>query len=330
MKQIIFIIVVLLLNLSMTVAQDETLPIWPNHYYAPYVYMAGYPSYFLAKTAETTGIRYFTLGFILDGPHECEAAWAGSIPLKNQNFLGPDLQNLRQMGGDVIISFGGAAGTELAQACPDVDSLVAQYQAVIDAYQVARLDFDIEGSEMTDTPSIERRSQALAALQALMPLDISFTLPVLPTGLTDEGLNILQSAIDAGVEVAVVNIMTMNFGDSFPPDKMGENTLQAATSLFEQLKSLYPTKSDDELWGMIGLTPMIGMNDVSPEVFAEADAQMVTAFAQEKGIASLAMWSLDRDKECVSGTRAISNKCSGVLQEPFAYSMIFNAFTDKD
>jgi chitinase len=111
---------------------------------------------------------------------------------------------------------------------------------------------------------------------------------------------------------------------------MGDNTIQSANSLFKQLKLLYPDKTDEELWGMIGLTPMIGLNDVHPEVFTLEDAEAVTAFARENRIRRIAMWSLGRDQECVSQQKIISDRCSGMVQEPFAYSAIFNQLTGSE
>ncbi len=323
MNKTALLIVILFFMTGGVGAQETTLPNWPDQYYAPYAYGGILP---LAATAKTTGIRYFTLAFMLAGD-QCQAAWNGASLIKNVPHLPADLEQLRELGGDVLISFGGWGGDELAQVCTDVESLTEQYQSVIDAYQVTHLDFDIEGNDIHDPESIERRSQALAALQSRADILISFTLPVLPTGLTDEGLAVLQSALNHGVEIEVVNIMTMNFGDSFPPDKMGENSIQAAESLFEQLQGLYPQKTESELWNMIGLTPMIGLNDVHPEVFTLEDAQTVTDFAREKGIQRIAMWSVGRDKECIGGQRIVSDRCSGVLQEPLAYSSIFNQLT---
>src|SRR5690606_2177829 len=125
---------------------------------------------------------------------------------------------------------------------------------------VTRLDFDIEGNDIRDEASIERRSEAIALLQAERELFVSYTLPVLPTGLTEEGIAVLESAIEHGVNIDVVNIMTMNFGDSYS-GTMGEKNIQAAQSLYAQLEALYPEKSEEELWLMIGLTPMAGLND---------------------------------------------------------------------
>lgn len=308
---------------------------WPRQYYAPYVYMGGYPSYFLAQVQAAEGINYFTLGFVLNGVDQCRATWAGSAPVEMNNFLKTDLEKLQAAGGDVIISFGGAGGDELAMTCPDVESLQAAYQGVVDLYHVTHLDFDIEGNEIGDAVSIERRSQALAAMQAQaieagQPLSISFTLPVEPTGLTEDGLAVLQSAVDNGVDVSVVNIMTMNFGEAFPIDQMGQNTIDAATSLHDQLKVLYPDRDDATLWGMIGVTPMIGVNDRSTQVFTVDDAQSVVDFAQENGMRLISMWALDRDESCVSNVAVAANNCSGVVQSPMDFSAIFNAFTTTE
>ena len=71
-------------------AQDE-IPandvVWPEQYYAPYMDMGRYPTINLTKTAETTGIKYFTLAFVLTGHKNCKAAWYGVSNLKNPFLL---------------------------------------------------------------------------------------------------------------------------------------------------------------------------------------------------------------------------------------------------
>jgi hypothetical protein len=324
MRKILLSLLCLALLAVSSVYADESR--FPKTYFAPYV--SRYPAAALTKLAEDTGIRYFTLAFILNGG-KCSARWNGSTPL-DMPFLHKDLEGLRAMGGDIIVSFGGYAGVELAEACTDVEALTAQYQAVIDLYDLTHVDFDIEGARMRNLEEVERRSKAIAALQpAGEDLVISYTLPVAPDGLTEEGIQVLQSAIDHGIEVDVVNVMTMNFGWDSAPEQMGEHTIMAAESLFEQLKALYPEKTDEELWGMIGLTPMIGLNDVHPEIFTLEDAQQITDFAIEKGIRMIAMWSLDRDQTCISRVKIVDSKCSGIDQQPFDFAKIFNTLTPE-
>lgn len=58
-------------------------------------------------------------------------------------------------------------------------------------------------------------------------------------------------------------------------------------------------------WGVpyssIELTPMIGGNDITREVFKLSDVQVVTQFARASGLAGLHLWSLDRDTDCPPG-----------------------------
>ena len=48
-------------------------------------------------------------------------------------------------------------------------------------------------------------------------LQVSFTLPVLPSGLTPDGVALLNGAAQAGVQVAAVNVMAMDYGDGPAP-----------------------------------------------------------------------------------------------------------------
>jgi hypothetical protein len=74
---------------------------------------------------------------------------------------------------------------------------------------------------------------------------------------------------------------------------------------------------------MVGITPMIGQNDVTDEVFTLSDAVQVAAFAAQEGIGRLSMWSVTRDQQCVQGIVDYdSNICSGVLQSSWAFSQV--------
>ena len=78
------------------------------------------------------------------------------------------------------------------------------------------VDFDIEGSALADIVTNRRRNRVLAQLQRNNPdVLLSFTLPVMPSGLTDIGLNMLQDAQSAGVRIDAVNIMVGTLFDTF-------------------------------------------------------------------------------------------------------------------
>lgn len=305
-----------------------TNPGFPNQVFAPYVDVLLYPPFDLTDAVTITDSKYFTMAFIVSDASG-KASWGGVIPLEDEHML-QEVYNLRGMGGDVVISFGGANGTELALAIDDIDTLKAEYQAVIDMYQVTWVDFDIEGFAVADKPSIDRRNQAIAGLQADNPdLTIAFCLPVLPSGLTADGLYVLQNAVSHGVRIDMVNIMAMDYGDWAAPNpdgQMGQYAIDAADSLFGKLQTIYPDKSDNELWAMVGVTPMIGQNDVISEVFYLSDAQQLLTYAQQRNIGMLSMWSLSRDNGSAGICNHASPTYSCLEQESFAFTNILKAF----
>jgi hypothetical protein len=317
--------------------QRAGLAAWPTQYSAPYVDMALYPMYDLATVAKTQGIKFFTLAFIT-ADSQSRPAWGGfaEYVVGNSEWdtkMKSQIDGVRESGGDVMVSFGGASNRELAEVITDVSLLKAAYQKVIDAYQLTHIDFDIEGAAQRDFASVDRRSQAIAALQrdaaaAGRTLDVWYTLPVLPTGLTADGLYSIQSALRFGVDITGVNIMAMDYGDSAAPNpqgRMGDYAIQAGTSLFNQLKSLYgSTKTDAQLWKMVGITPMIGMNDVQTEIFDQQEARELVAWANQRGIGRLSNWSLNRDKQNPNGSiNYVELTSSSVSQTPFEFALIF-------
>ncbi|MGO9109716.1 MAG: cellulose binding domain-containing protein [Thermoguttaceae bacterium] len=328
-------------TVSMTVVAPTTASNWPSHVFAPYVDMTLYPTYNLVTAMQTAGIKYFTLAFITADSNNAPA-WGGysTYEVNGGSFdqsIRAQISQVRRLGGDVSVSFGGAAGLELAQAITNVNTLTAAYQQVITAYGLTHIDFDIEGAAVADTASIDRRSQAIAALQQAATasgktLYVSFTLPVLPTGLDADGLYVLQSALKYGVKISTVNIMTMDFGDSTAPNpagQMGTYAIDSAQSTHTQLQSLYgTTQTSSRLWEMIGVTPMIGVNDQSDEVFGFSDASQLLAFAQSVGMGEIGIWSLARDKQDPAGALTYAEPTSSSLvQSPYEFSDIFNAFT---
>jgi len=286
--------------------------------FAPYLDMSGNNN--LAQISQQSGIKDFTLAFIV-GDGGCGASWFGNLPVSQENNFRSLIDSLRSAGGDVIISFGGAAGTELAGTCTSVSNIQSQYQAVIDKYNVRKLDFDIEGAGSTDTAAIDRRNQALAGLQAANSgLVISYTLPVSPGGLIQSGLNLLQNAKSHGVNVAVVNIMAMDYGSGPNPYAMGQNAIDAANATISQLQSI-------GLNAKVGITPMIGLNDSSPEVFTVSDAQKVVNYAKaNSNIGRLSFWCVSRDQSCSGNAAQVSEACSGIVQNPWDFAHAFEPF----
>ncbi|CAM5374987.1 hypothetical protein SALBM135S_04110 [Streptomyces alboniger] len=292
--------------------------------FAPFVDTSLAPAYDLVGTAEKTGVKEFNLAFITSGGG-CEPLWGGTTGLGDDK-VAAQIEALRAKGGDVRVSFGGAAGSELGLKCDSADALAEAYGKVVDAYGLTKVDFDIEGAALPDTAANTRRARAIAALQKDHPgLDVSFTLPVMPEGLTQPGVDLVADAEKNGVEIAAVNIMAMDYGPSYSGD-MGEYAIQAATATQKQLKSVLGL-SDEAAWKAVAVTPMIGVNDVATEVFRPDDATELVRFAESKGIGWLSMWSSTRDKACEGGgSGSAQPTCSSIAQQPLDFTRAFAAY----
>lgn len=292
--------------------------------FAPFVDTSLTPAYDLLDTAEKTGVKEFNLAFITSGGG-CDPLWGGTTGLGDDK-VAAQIGDLRAKGGDVRVSFGGAAGSELGLKCDSADALAKAYGKVVDAYELTKVDFDIEGAALPDTAANTRRSQAIAQLQKEHPdLNVSFTLPVMPEGLTQPGVDLLANAKENGVQVDAVNIMAMDYGPSYSGD-MGEYAIQAATATQKQIKTALGL-SDEAAWQAVAVTPMIGVNDVATEVFKTDDAAELVKFAGEKDLGWLSMWSSTRDKACEGGgSGSAQPTCSSIEQQPLEFTKAFAAY----
>ena len=70
---------------------------------------------------------------------------------------------------------------------------------VLDTTGARAIDFDVEGSQISNAALNTRRNNVAKRLQAAYPgLYVSYTLPVDPTGLPSEALTVIRSANRAG------------------------------------------------------------------------------------------------------------------------------------
>ncbi len=277
---------------------------FPAHYAAPYLQISSSDAGDMAADLSATGDKSYTLAFLIPSSG-CSQQWEDG-----GNAVGAfaaQINSLTAAGGNVIISFGGESGGEVAQTCTSVSSLTAAYASVLNAYGVSRLDFDIEGATLGDSAANNRRNQALAALQAGNPgVQVDYTLAVAPDGLPAAELGVLQNAKSNGVKVSLVNIMTMDFGNG---QNALNDALSAAKATAAQLASLYGI-STAQAYGLLGLTPIAGQNDDN-EFFSQSDASSLESFAAANGVQELSFWEVDG-----------YDKPAG-----YAYSRIFNAIT---
>ncbi|GAA1157787.1 chitinase [Nesterenkonia sandarakina] len=311
-------------------------------WFAGYVDVTATPSYaFEEGSADSEGhVSDVVLSFIVaDEEGTCTPSWGTYYGLDEAGAeldLDRRIQRLREQGAGVVVSFGGALNQELATVCESPEELAGAYREVIERYDLDTIDLDIEGPALQDPASVKLRAQAVALLQEELsaegkPLAVWLTLPVIPSGLTSEGREVVIAMLESGTDLAGVNLMTMNYGQARDARSMFDASAAAMRSTHRQLGIIYEQAglplSSGALWGKLGATPMIGQNDVVDEVFTLEDARRFNEFAVENGIGRVSMWSLNRDVTCGSNypdTSRVSDACSGVDQGDVRFSELLS------
>jgi hypothetical protein len=312
----------------------------PAHVYAPYyeTYLgSATPS--ITSTSQSSGAKYFTLAFIQSaGKGSCTATWNGDKSQPIGSAYASDIASLQAAGGNVIPSFGGYSadqgGTEIADSCNNVSQIAAAYESVITTYGVTRLDMDVEAKSLDNTAGVDRRNKAIALTQQWaktngIPLQIQYTLPVEPGGLDPNGEAVLQNAVADGATVDSVNIMVFDYYQRKAGTvNMGNAAVSAAQNTELQLASIFPGKTATQLWGMLGMTMLPGIDDFpkKTEVTSLSDASTMLSFAQQKGMNFLSIWAIQRDNGGCPGTTD-SNTCSGIVQNDWDFTHLLNSFT---
>lgn len=297
---------------------------------APYADVTLMPSHPF-EDAEASPAPQTVLGFVVpDRRDPCTPTWGTHYDLEGaarELDLDRRIARVRERGGDVVIAFGGVVNSELAVACTDPGALADAYRRVVERYEAGIIDLDIEGSALDDAAANARRAAAIRALQRDAsddrPLQVWLTLPVTPAGLLPNAVGVVDAMLAGGVDLAGVNVMTMNYGGSRPDGVgMGEAALSALRATHGQLADAYRRAGvrigADDLWSRLGATPMAGRNDVEGEVFSLDDAAALAAFAEEVGLGRVSLWSANRDRQCGAPAGEgweVLPTCSGVEQE---------------
>lgn len=262
---------------------------------APYTDTTLYP---LFDISTVPCCKFFVAGFIV-ADQQKQASWGGYHKIES-GFYADMFKKIRDKGGDVIVSFGGAAGKELATVL-NADQVFIEYKKVIDKYKVKSIDMDIEGSAINDFESCKRRGEALQRLKKVYPkLKISLTVPVMPFGLSNESI-----ACMGVTPHDLLNIMAMDFGKE---SDMGAAVIAAITSTLKQ------TQKD------LGVTVMIGVNDTN-EIFSLQAAKTLKEFIKKTPrVKRLSYWSIERD----TGEYGPLAKSSQILQPKWGFAQIFS------
>jgi chitinase len=323
-------------------AADEPLE---RSWSVPYVDVTLTPTYEF-QDPRSNPARDVALAFVVADPSApCTPSWGGAYTLDEASRrleLDRRITQLRDAGGDIMVSFGGQANDELATVCTDPPALAAAYRSVVERYDSRVIDLDVEGTAVADHASILRRAQAVASIQkeraaAGEKLAVWLTLPVTTDGLTADGVALVQATLRAGVDLTGVNAMTMDFGDaSHPVTDLLAATRSALQATVDQVGQAYRaqgvTLDEAQRWAHVGATPMIGQNDVRGEVFTLADAQGLADYAVAHGLGRVSTWSLNRDGPCSASfadVAVVSDTCSSVPQAAQAFAKVFTTLPGR-
>ena len=242
--------------------------------------------------------------------------WAGIAP---DALAAANVQAFANASRNYVISTGGAAGTFTCSTAAGMRTFINRYASK----NLVAVDFDIEaGQSAADIDSLVRQ---LAAVQGEFPnLRFSFTIATLgssnggalasPYGdLSVTGYNVIQSLGKYPLNNYTINLMVMDYGSpgagvcvvASGRCDMGQTAIQAAINLNTRFGVPF---------GRMELTPMIGVNDVSDELFSLPNTDRMVAWALSNRLAGLHFWSIDRDTPC--NQTSASSTCSSVASVP--------------
>lgn len=337
---IILIFTMPIISHNMITDKDRTSKSgWPIRLAAPYIDMSawvdpanaysinGAPN--LEKLQQDSGFAYFNLGFIqpdsttpLAEDGTIRWGWGGYYSLSpnggsSSQYQGilTSLESLRKKGGDYAISIGGQLGAAPWVVTQNQTMLEKFYKDVIETYSLKRMDLDIEESNQDYGQNIIN-AKAIKSVQDKTNIEITLTIPIMPSGWEQKQINIINAYLDAGVDIKVINSMTMCYGTGVNEDEdYGTASVRAITNSVRQLKTIYSNHgillSNDQAYLKTGATFSIGFESNLYPTFTTSMASTIVEDAKKHKYGLVSMWSMGRDAKLIPN-QAIS--------EPFTYT----------
>ena len=312
---------------------------WPIRLAAPYIDMSawvdpanaysinGSPN--LGKLYDDSGFAYFNLGFIqpdsttpLEPDGTIRWGWGGYYSLSpnggtSSQYQGilTSLESLRKKGGDYAISIGGQLGAAPWVVTQNQSALEKFYNEVIETYSLKRMDLDIEESNQDHSQNIAN-AKAIKSVQDKTNIEITLTIPIMPSGWEQKQINIITAYLDAGVDIKLINSMTMCYGTGVNENEdYGTASVRAIINSIKQLKTIYSNYgimlSDDQAYLKTGATFSIGYESNLYPVFTTSMAATIVEDAKKHNYGMVSMWSMGRD--------AILETNKDII-EPFTFS----------
>ncbi|WP_113704284.1 carbohydrate-binding protein [Nonomuraea lactucae] len=285
---------------------------------APYLYMGWGDPPSPASVMSSTGVRSFTMAFILSSGG-CTPAWDGQRPLTG----GADAQAISAIkgaGGSVQISFGGWQGNKLGPNCSTPQAFAGAVQQVINAVGPAVVDFDIENTDEFENYVVQDRIlNALKIVKQNNPnVKVVVTFGTTRTGPNAHGIRLINQSRALGVPIDNYTIMPFDFGSS----NIYQDTVNASEGLKNALKSAFGW-TDAQAYARMGISGMNGLSD-QQELTTPATWTQIRDWAKARGLTRLAYWSVNRDRPCPGG--GVVSNCSGISQSNWEFTRITAGF----
>jgi hypothetical protein len=285
---------------------------------APYLYMGWGNPPSPTTVMNATGIKWFTMAFILSSGG-CNPAWDGSRPLQG----GADataISQIRAAGGDVVPSIGGWSGNKLGPNCSTPEALAGAYQTIINAYGLKAIDIDIENTDEFENEAVQDRIlSALKIVKQNNPgIQTILTFGTSTTGPNYYGNRLIERSQALGANIDIFTLMPFDFGSS----NIYNDTVGASEGLKTKLKATFGW-TDAQAYAHQGISGMNGLSD-QQELTSTATWQNITTWAKGKGLGRLAFWSVNRDRGCAGG--GVVSNCSGIAQPDWEFTRITAGF----
>ena len=281
---------------------------------APYAYL-GWGNPPDPRTIMTaTGVKWFTMAFILSNG-ACDPLWDGNRPLSGGNDQ-TTINNIRGAGGNVVVSFGGAAGPWLEQTCSSASALAGR---VPEGHQRLRAEGDRHrhrgtGLQQPDAAAAHHRRAEDGQGQQPGPGGVR-DLPERPdrSGLDDDQPG---GAVRADRRRLDHHAVRLRRGRR---RTWAACTIQATEGLKNTLKNGYGY-SDDQAYRHAGISSMNGITDAN-ETVTQADFRTMLAYAQQHHLARLHVL-VGQPRPAVHRRYPDADTCSGVAQQAWDFTPI--------
>jgi len=316
---------------------------WKTHIVAPFVDLSswvtpsniyslnGVPN--MGKVEETTGITYYNLGFIqpdtdkpLDNSGNIRWGWGGYYELSekgNDGYQYPNIKkaiaDLDKMGAVYTISIGGQLGDAPWVVTTNQAKLEQFYLDIINTYNLKRLDLDIEETNQGKAGNIVN-AKAIKAVQDKTGVEIVLTIPIMPSGWAQKQIDIIRAYLDAGVDIALINSMTMCYGSGvYQNEDYGDASIRAIENSIKQMREIYKSYNmpltEAEAYAKTGATIDIGYESSLYPVFTLDMAKKVVRHAKEHKYGMVSYWSINRDARMTPNS---------AINDTFGYLEIMN------